>query len=133
VLGSLERFVGGLIEHFAGKFPFWLAPEQIAIIPIREEHAEYARDLARKLEAVPFRVACLDEPSHMNKRIKHAQENQVPYMLVVGEREAAEGSVAVRRRGTRDQESVSFERFLTVVKELQRTRSLELPGVAPQA
>ena len=133
VLGSLERFVGGLIEHFAGKFPFWLAPEQIAIIPIREEHADYARELARKLETLLFRVACLDEPSHMNKRIKHAQENQVPYMLVVGEREAAEGTVAVRRRGTRDQESVSCERFLEVVKELQRTRSLELPGVALEA
>lgn len=129
VLGSLERFVGGLIEHFAGRFPFWLAPEQIAVIPIREEHADYAQRLSQQLEAEGFRVDCMDDPSHMNKRIKQAQERQVPYMLVVGEREEADGTCAVRRRGTRDQTVVPFERVLEVARDLQKTRSLEVPAL----
>jgi len=133
VLGSLERFVGGLIEHFAGKFPFWLAPEQIAVIPIREEHADYARRLAEQLEAENFRVDCMDEASHMNKRIKQAQERQVPYMLVVGEREEADGTCAVRRRGTRDQAVVPFERMLELARSLRDTRSLEVPDPGAEA
>ncbi|MHC4264253.1 MAG: threonine--tRNA ligase, partial [Planctomycetota bacterium] len=87
ILGSFERFMGALIEHFAGKFPFWLAPEQVAVIPIREEHFDYARDLSARMEREGFRVRCMDEPSHMNKRIKQAQGDQTPFMLIVGERE----------------------------------------------
>lgn len=127
VLGSLERFVGGLIEHFAGKFPFWLAPEQIAVIPIREEHADYARRLADQLEAESFRVDCMDDPSHMNKRIKQAQERQVPYMLIVGGDEEAAGTCSVRRRGTRDQAVVPFERMLELARSLRASKSLDVP------
>jgi threonyl-tRNA synthetase len=127
ILGSFERFVGVLIEHFGGKFPFWLAPDQVAVIPIREEHAPYARQLAARLEAEGIRVRCMDEPSHMNKRIKQAQADQTPYMLVVGEREEAEGTCAVRPRGTRDQHSMPFDRFLEIVRGLSASRALELP------
>src|SRR5262249_46971147 len=66
IYGSLERFAGVLIEHYGGKFPFWLAPTQVALIPIREAHAEYCRELARQLGADGLRVQCMDEPSHMN-------------------------------------------------------------------
>ncbi len=127
VLGSLERFVGGLIEHYAGKFPFWLAPEQVAVIPIREEQADYAIELAAQMEALGLRVACMTEATHMNKRIKQAQADQVPYMLIVGDAEREAGTVAVRPRGTRNQQVVPIQTFLDAVIKLDSTRALELP------
>jgi threonyl-tRNA synthetase len=126
ILGSFERFVGGLIEHYGGKFPFWLAPKQIAVIPIREEHAEYCKGLADRLRAELFRVEAMLDPGHMNKKIKVAQNDQIPFMLIAGDREAAEGTVAVRRRGTREQDALPFDRFLEIVKGLRETRSLGL-------
>ena len=129
ILGSLERFVGGLIEHFGGKFPVWIAPTQVAVIPIREEHAPYSRTLADRLTAEGFRVEAMLEAAHMNKKIKHAQKEQTPYMLSAGEREAADGTVAVRRRGTREQSVVPFETFLEMLKGLRDTKSLEVPDV----
>ena len=130
ILGSLERFVGGLIEHFGGKFPFWIAPTQVAVIPIREEHSPYARQLAERLESELFRVDAMLDAGHMNKKIKQAQKDQVPYMLIAGEREAADGTVAVRRRGTREQQVVPFEAFLDLARGLRAERSLETPEPA---
>jgi threonyl-tRNA synthetase len=126
ILGSMERFVGGLIEHFGGRFPLWCAPRQVALIPIREEHSDYVRGLAKQLTAELFRVECMDDPGHMNKKIKQAQNHQIPFMLIAGEREAGEGTVAVRRRGTREQEVVPFTQFLDLVRRLRDSRSLEL-------
>jgi threonyl-tRNA synthetase len=126
ILGSMERFVGGLIEHFGGRFPLWCAPRQVALIPIREEHAEYVRGLARELRAELFRVECMDEPGHMNKKIKVAQHEQIPFMLIAGEREVADRTVAIRRRGTREQEIVPFDDFLAMVRRLRAERSLDL-------
>ena len=126
ILGSLERFVGVLIEHFGGKFPLWCAPTQVAVIPIREEHAEHCRGLAKQLRAEKFRVDCMDHPAHMNKKIKEAQHRQVPFMLVIGEREMEEGTVAIRRRGTREQEVVPFAEFHELVRRLRADRSMEL-------
>ncbi|MCP3916322.1 MAG: threonine--tRNA ligase [bacterium] len=128
ILGSLERFVGGLIEHFGGKFPFWCAPTQVALIPIREEHADYCRTLEEKLAGELFRVDAMLEPGHMNKKIKHAQKEQVPFMLIAGERERDEGTVAVRRRGTREQEVVKFDDFLARIRELRATKAIGLDG-----
>jgi threonyl-tRNA synthetase len=127
ILGSFERFVGGLIEHYGGRFPFWLAPVQVAVIPIREEHAEYCRGLAARLSGELFRTQCMDDPGHMNKKIKVAQHDQVPFMLIAGERECDEGTVAVRRRGTREQAVLPFEKFLELARELRAGRALELP------
>ena len=126
ILGSLERFVGGLIEHYGGRFPFWLAPAQVALIPIRENHADYVRGLAQRLEGERFRVDCMDNPGHMNKKIKQAQHDQVPFMLIAGDREAEEGTVAVRRRGTREQVDMPFEEFLEKARGLRASRALEL-------
>ena len=126
ILGSLERFAGVLIEHFGGKFPFWCAPTQVALIPIREEQAEHCAGLEARLRGELFRVDAMLEPGHMNKKIKQAQRAQTPFMLIVGEREAAEGTVAIRRRGTREQEVVPFEEFLEMVRRLRAERSLEL-------
>jgi threonyl-tRNA synthetase len=126
VLGSLERFVGGLIEHFGGRFPVWLAPTQVALIPIQEDHVAYCEELASLLRAEGFRVTCKDASSHMNKRIKEAQKAQVPYMLIAGEREAADRTVALRRRGTREQDVVSFDEFAAMLREKRATRALDI-------
>ncbi len=123
ILGSLERFVGVLIEHYGGKFPVWCAPTQVALIPIREEQAEACRGLAAELEAEGLRVDCMDAPGHMNKKIKEAQQHQVPFMAIVGEREVEEGTVAVRRRGTREQEVMPFAAFRELVARLRDERS----------
>ncbi len=96
ILGSMERFVGGLIEHFGRRFPFWYTPVQVALIPIREEHADYCKQLEERLQQEFFRVDVLLAPAHMNKKIKEAQGQKVPFMLIAGEREAADGTVAVR-------------------------------------
>jgi threonyl-tRNA synthetase len=126
ILGSLERFVGVLIEHFGGRFPVWCAPTQVAVIPIREEHADYGQQLVEKLEAKQLRVAAMLEKGHMNKKIKVAQKEQIPFMLIVGEREMLDGTVALRRRGTREQVTVPFDEFLELVTGLVESRSLEL-------
>jgi len=126
VLGSMERFVGTLIEHFGGRFPFWCAPVQAALIPIREEHAAYCRELEARLQAELFRVEALLAPGHMNNKIKEAQRQRIPFMLVAGGREAEEGTVAVRRRDTREQEVMPFEAFLDLARRLRTSRSLEL-------
>ncbi|MEZ6014093.1 MAG: threonine--tRNA ligase [Planctomycetota bacterium] len=126
ILGSLERFVGALIEHFGGRFPFWLAPTQVAVIPIREEHAPYCKSLSERLSEELFRVDARLDPGHMNKKIKEAQKDQVPYMLIAGEREAAEGTVAIRRRGTQEQRVLPFDDFLQLIRGLRATRALDL-------
>ena len=126
ILGSLERFVGVLIEHYGGKFPVWCAPTQVALIPIREEQAEACRGMAAELEAEGLRVDCMDAPGHMNKKIKEAQQHQVPFMAIVGEREVEEGTVAVRRRGTREQEVVPFSELQALLVRLRDERSEEL-------
>ena len=126
ILGSMERFVGGLIEHFGGRFPLWCAPVQVALIPIREEHADYCKKLEQRLQQELFRVDAMLEPAHMNKKIKEAQSQKVPFMLIAGDREAADGTVAVRRRDTREQEVVPFEQFLELIKRLRSTRALDL-------
>ncbi len=127
VLGSMERFVGGLIEHYGGRFPFWLAPEQIAIVPIREEHGDYARELAARLTRELFRVRCMDEPSHMNKRIKIAKQERVPLLLIVGAREAEDGTCAVQPRGERGQRVMPFEDLVALGRDLRERRALDLP------
>jgi len=126
ILGSMERFVGGLIEHFGGRFPLWCAPVQVALIPIREEHADYCKKLETQLQQELFRVDAMLEPAHMNKKIKEAQGQKVPFMLIAGDREAADGTVAVRRRDTREQEVVPFEQFLELIRRLRSTRALDL-------
>ena len=126
ILGSFERFVGGLIEHYGGRFPLWLSPTQVAVIPIREEHADYCRSLSERLRGERFRVDCMDHPGHMNKKIKDAQQHQVPFMLIAGDRERDEGTVAVRRRGTREQDVIAFDEFLDWVRALRASRAMEL-------
>ncbi len=113
LFGSLERFVGGLIEHYAGNFPLWLAWEQVAIVPIRESAAGYAKQVADRLRAKDFRVHLDDRTTDMRTRIKEAQQRKANYTLVVGDKEAAAGTLSIRRRGSREEErSVTVDAFL---------------------
>ncbi len=98
ILGSLERFVGILIEHFAGAFPTWLAPVQAVVLPLADRHTEYARRVGEALAAAGLRGEVDARPEKIRYRIRQAQVQQVPYMLIVGDREAEQGTVAVRSR-----------------------------------
>jgi threonyl-tRNA synthetase len=102
LLGSLERFFGVLVEHYAGAFPLWLAPTQAVVIPVAERHQEYARGVAETLRGLGVRVAVDDRSEKMNYKIREAQVQKLPYMLVVGDKEAAASNVSVRHRAAGD-------------------------------
>ena len=118
LLGSVERFFGVLVEHYAGAFPVWLAPVQAMVLPVSEKHLAYARDVVEQLRVAGIRVQLDDRNEKLNARIRDAQLQKVPFMLVVGDREAAAGGVAVRRRDTRDAEFKRMGEFTSWVREL---------------
>lgn len=126
LLGSMERFVGGLVEHYAGAFPAWLAPTQVMIIPITDDQVSYAQDVERTLRDAGLRVSVNDRRDRMQAKIREAQLQKVPYMLVIGKREAAEGAVAVRLRNGRDLGAVPVSEFLELVLPRVNDRSLYL-------
>jgi threonyl-tRNA synthetase len=109
ILGSLERFFGVLIEHYAGAFPLWLAPVQVVVIPIADRHLEYARLVREELRDLDFRVEVDDRGERMNQKIRQAQLQKVPYMLIVGDREQEQRTVSVRQRGEGDLGSMTLE------------------------
>src|SRR3989441_8831969 len=134
LFGSLERFVGGLIEHYAGNFPLWLNWEQVAVIPVRESALDYARDTAKKLRAEDFRVH-LDEPAgDLRNRVKEAQQRRASYMLVVGDKEAAAGTVSVRRRGSREGEEERGVELDELIARLANERDTKMlpPDFGPR-
>jgi threonyl-tRNA synthetase len=124
--GSMERFVGILIEHFNGAFPLWLSPVQSTVIPIADRHVEYARQVAAELKAAGVRVTVDDSSERMNRKIREAQLQKIPYMLVVGDKEAETGAVAVRTRDNEDRGAVSLADFVRQVKQSIVVRSMEL-------
>ena len=113
--GSMERFVAILIEHCAGKFPLWLTPEQVKILPISDRFNEYAEGVLKVLENHDIRALIDDRSEKVGKKIRDAELEKVPYMLIVGEDEAAQGTVAVRKQGAGDQGSMSVEAFAALV------------------
>jgi threonyl-tRNA synthetase len=125
LLGSVERFFGVLIEHYAGAFPVWLAPVQAMVLPISEKHSAYARDVVEQLRVAGIRVQLDDRNEKLNARIRDAQLQKIPFMLVVGEREAAAGGVAVRRRGSGDVESKRVDEFIKTVRNLIDSRTIK--------
>jgi threonyl-tRNA synthetase len=125
LFGSLERFVGGLIEHYAGNFPLWLNWEQVAVIPVRETALDYAREIAKKLRAEDFRVHIDEQAGDLRNRVKEAQHRRASYLLVVGDKEAAAGTVSVRRRGSRDEErGVALDAFVDRIKKERAEKAL---------
>ncbi|CAN5885860.1 threonine--tRNA ligase [soil metagenome] len=125
IYGTLERFTGNLIEHFAGAFPVWLAPEQVRVIPISDAQAGAARDLAKRLKAAGLRAHVDDRTETLNYRIREGEMQKVPYMAVVGQREAESDSLALRVRGAgKKQEVLPVAAFLDRIREEVRTRAL---------
>jgi threonyl-tRNA synthetase len=124
--GSMERFVGILIEHFNGAFPLWLSPVQATVIPIADRHVEYARRVAAELKAAGVRITVDDSSERMNRKIREAQLQKVPYMLVVGDKEAETGAVAVRTRDNEDRGAVALADFVAQVKQSIAERSMAL-------
>jgi threonyl-tRNA synthetase len=125
--GSVERFFGVLIEHYAGAFPVWLSPTQVAIVPIAERHAEYANKVAADLKAAGIRVEVDARNEKMNSKIREFALQKIPYILVVGDKEAESGQVNVRVRGQEKAEgSMSAADFLERVKKLNESKSTGL-------
>ena len=112
IFGSFERFIGILIEHYAGAFPLWLAPVQVTVLPIADRHAAYAETVRARLAAAGLRVELDARQEKVNFKIREAQLQKIPYMLVAGDREAAEGSVAVRSRSEGDRGAQRLDDFL---------------------
>ena len=124
LVGSMERFVGGLIEHYAGEFPLWLAPEQVRVLPISEQWVESAQELVEELQAAGLRAALFDRET-LGYRIRDAEMQKVPYMAVIGEREAEAGTVAVRKHGAgKKQEIMPRDAFVEALREEVGSRAL---------
>jgi threonyl-tRNA synthetase len=113
VTGSTERFMGVMIEHYAGAFPLWLAPTQAVIIPISDEkQGAYAQEVQAKLTALGMRVELNMSRDRMNAKIRDAQLQKIPYMLIIGDREASAGAVAVRTRTGTDLGALALDDFI---------------------
>ena len=125
-LGSHERFIGFLIEHFGGSFPVWMAPVQAVIIPIGERHNEYAQKVAQKFKQSKIRVEVDDKAGTMQSKIRDAQMKKIPYMLIVGDREIENDSASVRLRTGEDLKSVKIDEILTKIENIRLTKSLIL-------
>jgi threonyl-tRNA synthetase len=128
IYGSLERFIGIIIEHFGGAFPTWLSPVQVKVLPIADAQVEYARNIARKMRDFGVRVEIDERSERLQAKIRDAQMEKVPYMLVIGKREAVEGKVAVRTRNEEDLGAMELERFMESIKKEIEDKSLGLMG-----
>ena len=120
VFGSIERFIGILIEHFAGAFPTWLAPVQVKVLPISEKYMDYAESVQKKLDEAGIRVELDTRSEKIGYKIREAQQAKIPYMLVVGQKEEEDGTVAVRSRAAGDEGTKSLDVFITdIQKEIE--------------
>jgi threonyl-tRNA synthetase len=132
IFGSFERFMALLIEHFAGAWPLWLAPVQATVLPIADRHLDYARQVTDRLSAAGLRVELDDRQEKINYKIREAQLQKIPYMLVTGDREAAEGTVAVRSRSAGDLGARGIDQFITDALDEERRKDLVGPAPAAQ-
>jgi len=132
IFGSFERFVAMLIEHYAGAFPVWLAPVQVTVLPIADRHVPYAQRVRQTLAEAGFRAQVDERQEKIGYKIREAQLQKVPYMLVVGDREAADGAVAVRSRSGGDLGSQPLDGFIASVRQAVETRSSQLPASSSQ-
>ena len=118
--GSLERFIAVLIEHTAGKFPLWLNPEQCTILPISEKYNEYGREILNLLKNYDIRGLVDERNEKIGRKIRDAEVNKIPFMLIIGEKEASENKVSVRRQGSGDLGSFTIEEFASIIsKEIE--------------
>ena len=121
LLGSLERFIGALIEHYKGELPLWLSPTQVLIIPIKESAATYAQKVKDELEKNQIRVDMDARNETLDKRIRNAELNKIPYCLILGDREAKQEQVSVRKKGSGDQGVVALNKFIEeLINQIQQ-------------
>lgn len=113
VLAGIERFIGLLIEHYAGAFPLWLAPVQVSILPITDRHHDYAHTMREQLLQAGYRAEVDESAERISYKVRNAELSRVPYMLVVGDREEQAGQVAVRKRGEGDLGAMAIEEFIS--------------------
>ncbi|MBQ6594960.1 MAG: threonine--tRNA ligase [Clostridia bacterium] len=131
IYGSLERFIGIIIEHFKGAFPFWMAPDQVALVPIRTEHNAYAREIEDKLQQLGIRVEADYADQNMNNKIKNFKNMKDPYIVVVGDKEVQDRTVSITVRGVKQQlHDVPLDRFFEMCQKMNREYSLELISTA---
>ena len=126
ILGSFERFIAILIEHFAGAFPLWLAPVQVGLVPISEKHLDYAKTVQQQLQMAGLRVELDDRNEKMNAKIRDLTMQKIPYLLVMGDKEATANAVSVRTRGKGDQGSIPLEEFIAKAKKLVEEQTVSL-------
>jgi len=125
VLGSMERFMACLVEHYAGAFPVWLAPVQVVVIPIADRHIEYANSVAATLKSLDMRVRVDDRTERMNMKIREAQMEKIPYMFVIGDKEVASSAVSVRLRSGEDIGSLQLTGFIERVSKIIEDKSCD--------
>jgi threonyl-tRNA synthetase len=126
IMGSIERFSSTLIEHTAGNFPIWLSPVQLAIVPVRENHQELAKQIRDMLKEKDIRVELFEENDSLGKRINHAKANKIPYVIVLGDKEQTAGILTIEKRDGSKIEGISKEDFLNQILEKINSKSLEL-------
>jgi threonyl-tRNA synthetase len=130
LMGSLERFFGVLIEHYAGNFPMWLAPVQIKVMNITSEEEAYARQVEAKLKAAGLRVKTDLRNDTINAKVRDAAMHKLPYLVVVGKKEQDAGTVTLRLRGNKSVFGINLDEFIAKVKEEAATRALTGPYAA---
>lgn len=116
--GSMERFVAVLLEHTGGKFPLWLTPDQVVVLPISEKFNDYAEEVARELNAQDVRTQIDDRNEKIGRKIRDNELKRIPYLLIVGEKEAQERKVSVRAQGEGDKGQMTIEEFAQFMKQL---------------
>jgi threonyl-tRNA synthetase len=123
LLGSMERFFGGLVEHYAGAFPVWLAPVQVKVLPIADRHHDYARSVVARLRVAGARAEMDGRAERMQAKIRDGEMQKIPYLLVVGDREMQNDTASVRKRGEGDLGAKPVSEFLEMLRP-----ELEAPG-----
>ena len=130
--GSMERFCAVLIEHTAGHFPLWLTPDQVAILPISEKYNDYARDVAKFFDNAGVRASVDDRNEKIGRKIRDNELKRVPYMIIVGEKEAADGLVSMRKQGGGEQATMSKQEFVDRINA-EVEEMLEATNIQPQS
>ena len=125
LMGSLERFFGCLIEHYAGAFPLWLAPVQVVLLPITDNHAEYANKIAQQLEESGIRVEKDLRNEKIGFKIREAQLQKIPYMIVLGDKEVESSTLGVRKRRSKETRTLDLKTFLDEINEAVENRAID--------
>ncbi len=124
VLGSLERFIGILIEHFGGRFPLWLAPVQVVVLPITKDHIERAKEICEQLKDRGFRAEIDDRNEKLGFKMRESEVKKIPYIVVIGNREVEEETLSVRKGGGKDQGSFTYDNFVDLLEKEVKARSV---------